>query len=84
MTRTNRIRAAKAMDLVEASYRLDGSEATWLETIVEHAGPDLVSRDLHGGVTIGIHLHARGSRADMGRIDRAGATPADQPVAVAH
>lgn len=41
MTRTNRIRAAKAMDLVEASYRLDGSEATWLETIVEHAGPDL-------------------------------------------
>lgn len=41
MAQTERIRAAKAVDLVEAAYRLDGSESTWLEGIVEHASADL-------------------------------------------
>lgn len=41
MAHANRIRAAKAIDIVEAAYRLDGTEATWLEAIVEHASVDL-------------------------------------------
>jgi DNA-binding NarL/FixJ family response regulator len=41
MAHTNRIRAAKAVDIVEAAYRLDGSEATWLDAIVEQASADL-------------------------------------------
>ncbi len=41
MAHAKRIRAAKAVDIVEAAYRLDGPEATWLTAIVEHASSDL-------------------------------------------
>lgn len=41
MADANRIRASNAIDIVEAAYRLDGTEATWLETIVEQASADL-------------------------------------------
>ncbi len=41
MAHTERIRAAKAVDIVEAAYRLDGDEASWLAAIVEHASADL-------------------------------------------
>src|SRR4051812_5881872 len=41
MAHAKRIRAAKAVDIVETAYLLDGAEATWLEAIVEQASADL-------------------------------------------
>lgn len=35
------IRAAAAIDIVEAAYRLDGSESSWLATLLEQVAPDL-------------------------------------------
>jgi DNA-binding NarL/FixJ family response regulator len=41
MARVNGIRAATAIGVVEAAYRLDGSENTWLEAVLEQAAKDL-------------------------------------------
>ena len=41
MAQGNCIRASNAVDIAEAAYRLDGSEMTWLEGIVEQANTDL-------------------------------------------
>ena len=41
MAQRNRIRASNAVDIVEAADRLDGSETTWLEGIVEQVSADL-------------------------------------------
>lgn len=47
MGRANVIRAASAIDLVEAAYTLEGSEATWLGALVELTRADL---DVGSGV----------------------------------
>lgn len=41
MAHTKGIRATTSIDIVEAAYRLDGSEADWLDAIVATAGADL-------------------------------------------
>ncbi|MET0791742.1 MAG: LuxR C-terminal-related transcriptional regulator [Polyangiaceae bacterium] len=41
MAKTNGIRAATAIDIVEAAYRLDGSESEWLATLLGLAAKDL-------------------------------------------
>jgi DNA-binding NarL/FixJ family response regulator len=41
MARVNGIRAASAIGVVEAAYRLSGTESTWLETVLEQAAGDL-------------------------------------------
>lgn len=41
MGRANGIRAATAIDVVEAAYRLEGSESTWLAALLELASKDL-------------------------------------------
>ncbi|HEY0469258.1 MAG TPA: helix-turn-helix transcriptional regulator [Polyangiaceae bacterium] len=41
MGKTNGIRAATAIDIVEAAYRLDGSENEWLAALLELAAKDL-------------------------------------------
>lgn len=41
MARLTSIRAAAAIDIVEAAYELAGSETTWLDAIVERARADL-------------------------------------------
>ena len=41
MARVNGIRAATAIGVVEAAYRLDGSESSWLEAVLEQAAKDL-------------------------------------------
>lgn len=41
MARTNGIRAASAIGVVEAAYRLNGSESDWLEAVLEQAAADL-------------------------------------------
>ncbi len=41
MAQANGIRAATAIDIVEAAYRLDGSESEWLTALLEHAAKDL-------------------------------------------
>lgn len=41
MTRRGDIRALSAIDIVEAAYRLDGSEHDWLDSLLAHARPDL-------------------------------------------
>ena len=41
MAQANGIRAARAIDIVEAAYRLDGSEGEWLTALLELAAKDL-------------------------------------------
>ena len=41
MAQANGIRAATAIDIVEAAYRLDGSENEWLASLLELAAKDL-------------------------------------------
>ncbi|HYP97887.1 MAG TPA: LuxR C-terminal-related transcriptional regulator [Polyangiaceae bacterium] len=41
MSRVNGIRAATAIDVVEAAYRLDGTESAWLTALLEQASKDL-------------------------------------------
>lgn len=41
MTRTRDIRATRAIDIVETAYRLDGSEAEWLDALLGCARPEL-------------------------------------------
>jgi len=41
MVRANGIRAATAIDVVEAAYRLEGSESSWLTALLEVASKDL-------------------------------------------
>lgn len=41
MARALGVRAAKAIDVVEAAYRLDGSEAAWLSALLDTASKDL-------------------------------------------
>ena len=41
MAQANGIRAASAIDIVEAAYRLEGSESAWLAALLELAAKDL-------------------------------------------
>ncbi|MEO6598555.1 MAG: hypothetical protein ABIQ16_01690, partial [Polyangiaceae bacterium] len=41
MMRAKGIRAANAIDVVEAAYRLDGTESAWLEALLEQTAKDL-------------------------------------------
>jgi DNA-binding NarL/FixJ family response regulator len=41
--RATPVRALRAIDIVETAYRLDGTEAEWLDGVLAHALPDLES-----------------------------------------
>jgi len=41
MVRANGIRAATAIDVVEAAYKLEGSESAWLAELLDYAAKDL-------------------------------------------